>query len=135
MNRGKFLGYVLIIVGMLFISFPSSITGAVINTGIVNSVKIILGLGFVVGGIALVISGLERLRRARMLNSRELKNIAEDMGFDLKVAREGYEVLDENGNPITVIPHHRDISSGTYHSIKKALLSGESNFRRYNPER
>ena len=55
------MGYALIIIGLFLISFPSSITGAVIDTEIIKSVKIILGLGFVVGGIVLVVSRLEEI--------------------------------------------------------------------------
>ncbi|MEK6819575.1 MAG: hypothetical protein AABY03_00045 [Nanoarchaeota archaeon] len=134
MNKKRLFGYAAIIIGLFLISFPTTITGAVIETNFVKGIKIVFGLSFVISGIVLVISGLERLRRARTLNARELKNIAEEMGYRLINVKEGSEVLDENGNPITVIPHHREVSQGTYHGIKKALLSGESNFRRYNSE-
>ncbi len=59
MSKDKFFGYVLTAIGLLFISFPHSLTGAVIGATIFNGIKIIFGLVFIVGGIALIVSGLE----------------------------------------------------------------------------
>ncbi|HJZ18839.1 MAG TPA: hypothetical protein VJ208_01935 [Candidatus Nanoarchaeia archaeon] len=60
MNKGKLLGYVLAITGLVLISFPNSITGAVIGINVFKEIKIIFGFVFVIAGLVLIISKLEK---------------------------------------------------------------------------
>jgi len=54
-------------------------------------------------------------------------------GYEIgREVREGYPVFDKNGKHITTIPYHH-ISCGVSRGIIKALSTGESSFRRYQP--
>ncbi|HJZ18838.1 MAG TPA: hypothetical protein VJ208_01930 [Candidatus Nanoarchaeia archaeon] len=51
------------------------------------------------------------------------------MGYNTRIVKEGYQVLDENNAPLTVIPY-RSISRGVFYGIRKALKTGKSDFRK-----
>ena len=61
-------------------------------------------------------------------NPRELKRIANEVGYTGKESKEGYKVLCNEGI-LTVIPKHK-VSIGVYRSILKALATGKSNYGR-----
>ena len=140
LNLKRGFGVVLFWIGVAFIlnSF-SGITGYVVAEEIGKSVSSILGLVFVVGGLALFIRGnklktslAEEVKKSGVVitNPKKLVSLAKQIGYPGRNRKEGYQVLDLRGVPITIIPRHRSIKKGTYRGIITALSTGESSFRR-----
>ena len=59
----------------------------------------------------------------------KIKKIARKMGYFGRDVKEGYQVLDQENKPLTVIPRH-NISKAVYREIMKSLSTEESSFRR-----
>jgi hypothetical protein len=138
MNKGKTIGIILIICSMLSVTFNPRITGAAINTNLIFGMDI-LSIFFMILGILLLTQfSLEKNLAQQTLQSgaiitdpKKIIKIAKKMGYNSsKKVKEGFQILDDSGKPLTVVPRHH-ISSGVYRSIMKSLSSGESNFRRY----
>lgn len=129
---------------ILILNSLSGITGFVISQQLENTPSLFFGIILFVGGLALFVleareGGLEKnlardiLKSGKVLSkSREIKKVVDQMGYNYRETKEGLQVLDKNGRPLTVIPKHPTISFGVYKSIMKALATGESSFRRYN---
>ncbi len=140
MRWKKFLGIFLIALSFIITLSNLTILGAVIGSTASSSLSF-LSILFLAIGIALVLvekeGGLEKTLAQQILgsgaiitNPKKLRKIARKSGYkDGKEVREGYQVFDYEGNPLTVIPNH-NISKGVYRSIIKALATGESSFRR-----
>ena len=129
MKREKFFGILFMIFSLGVLSTNLQFTGAVV--GISSGSLNIIALVFLVVGSALFLHGnnLEDLARKTMQASpKEIARIAHKMGYEGKEAKEGLELYNRQGKIVTVIPHH-NISSGVHYQIRKALLTGESNFR------
>lgn len=139
-------GFLSLLGAILILNSFSGITGFAISKGIGTSTSTIFGIVLFVCGLALLALGeqesLEKrlqenlardiLKRGRVLSKpREIKKVVDQMGYDYRKTKEGLQVLDRNGRPLTVIPKHPTISYGVYKNIMKALATGESNFRRY----
>jgi len=132
------LGFVLILNSSI-----RNITGNIIEGGI-NFGDSLLGLAFISVGLVFFLtkeSELEKKVKEDNLaqqvlkigkiysKQREFKRIANRMNYSGREFKEGYQILDYNGNPLTVIPKHK-ISKGVHYSILKALATGESSFRK-----
>lgn len=136
MEKRKILGIVLFLIGgfLIFNSF-SGMTGFVVAENIEKNISSIIGLMLVIGGIVLFVRGKEgnlaleiKKSGAIITNPKKLRKISNKMGYEGRLVKEGYQVLN-NGRPLTVIPNH-NISTGVYRSIINALSTGESNFRK-----
>ncbi len=130
----------------LIISNGLNITGGVIGS-LSNNITGIIGIGLMIGGIALFLSskekgGLEKNLAqtyldggTMILNTRKLikvvGKICKEKGYSTKNVKEGLQILDQYGNPLEVIPKHPTIGKGLYRKIMKTLAIGESNFRKY----
>jgi len=137
----KRLSIFFISIGLILIANLSliSITGYVIN----GNFKIggsVLGLAFIIGGLALFLAGKEGrleknlaqqiLRSGKILRKREeFMKIARKMGYTIgKDDKEGTRILDKYGMTLTTIPSK--VSKGVYYTIMKTLATGKSSFRR-----
>ena len=144
-NVKRFVGVLLFWVGVVVIlnsfSFGSNITGFAINTMTWKIGFSLFGLLVLVGGIVLFMMAGREVKEGNLaqqvkdsgaiiLKTSKLKSIARKM-YTIKNVKEGTQVLDANGRPITVIPNHRTVTPGVYRSIIGALASGHSSFRRY----
>lgn len=130
----------------LLASSESGITGNVISER-VSAVSSIFSLMLVIGGVLVFMTerekkegGLEKNLAREILQNKQIildprklrkiaNKIAKQQGYSGREVKEGYQILDANGNPLTVIPH-KNISRGVYYSIMEALATGESNFRK-----
>ena len=126
----------------ILVSSQSGMTGNVVSER-VSSVSSILSLVLIVGGILFMAEGREKKEGnlaqkildsgAIITDSRKLRKlankIAKQQGYSGREVKEGYQILDANGNPLTVIPKSH-ISKGVYYNIMGALATGESNFRK-----
>lgn len=74
-------------------------------------------------------NGLARevLKSGRVVDYKELRKIAVKEGYELRLSREGYKVLNHEGIAITLIPHRA--SKYVSRGILEALSSGEPSFR------
>jgi hypothetical protein len=138
MNKKRILGISLFLLGVVLIVVSTSPTptGAAIGTGQYGNSLSLVGLVLIIGGMVVLMAKaqLENLAQ-EVLNSgrhvgksKELKKISNKMGYSGKNVREGYQVRDEDGNVITVIPNHNEINSYVSKSVLKALATGESNY-------
>jgi energy-coupling factor transporter transmembrane protein EcfT len=140
----KKYGIFLILMGSLFIlNSLSGITGFIIAKSIGKNISSIFGFVLVVGGI-LVLMSIRIIKEGNLakqiltngeiiLNPKKLKKIAKQIerekGYYGRKVKEGYQVLDKNRIPLTVIPKH-NISKGVYYSIIKSLATGIPSFRK-----
>ena len=136
MKINKPVGLALMLSAFLIIISKVAITGAAMGISSINYLDFI-ALAFFVSGILFFIHGgienlaAETLKRGGVITStKEIIHLAKKMGYEGKEVREGYQIIN-HGHPLTVIPHHRQLSPGVSRSILKALSSGESSFRRY----
>ncbi|MBS3094680.1 hypothetical protein J4474_03370 [Candidatus Pacearchaeota archaeon] len=128
-------GGILFLVGIILIlnSF-SEITGFAVVGNINFTEGSILGIVLIIAGIYLfAVGNLEKNlgyfeKGAVITDPRKLKKIAKRIGYNGREVKEGYQILNEKGKPVTVIPRH--ISKGVYFNIREALLTGQSNFRK-----
>ena len=115
--------------GVLSINFK--FTGAVV--GVSSGGLNIIALVFLVVGSALFLHGNslgELEKKIRQANPKEIRKIANEMGYhEGREAREGYEIMN-NGGILTVIPRHKTLSPGVSHNIAKDLYTGEPSFRK-----
>jgi hypothetical protein len=135
--KRDFFGLSLIIASIFLFAFNAfTFTGAAI--GVFSQSSNLVALAFLILGLALSLReqqegnlASELLRsRAVITDPKKLIRTAEKMGYDERNVKEGYQILGENGKPLTVIPRHH-ISNGVSKNILKALSTGESSFRRY----
>ncbi len=137
MNKKRFFGIAFIILSFLIVLFNVSLTGAVIGTSFSNISSLVAVIFFIVGILLIKGSKLENLAKkimdsgAVITDPKKLKKIAIKMGYEGRNVKEGYQILDENKKPLTVIPNH-NVSTGVYRSIIKSLATGNSSFRRYS---
>jgi hypothetical protein len=129
MKRGH-LGIAFVFAAFLLILFNTIITGAVVGFNLFNPPGFIAIVLFIIGLILMskqskLEKSVEDLKRGVITDPLKLKQIANRLGYGGRQVKEGYEVLDYKGRPLTVIPHNY-ISNGTYMGIKKSLLTGES---------
>lgn len=134
----KIIGIILFLIGaiLIFNSF-SGMTGFVVSNLVGKGISSILGFGFIIGGGILLIleSRLERNledfknKTAIITDPKKLMKIANRLGYDRRNVKEGCQILNEKGKPITVIPKH-SFSKRVYFNIRDALLTGQSNFRK-----
>lgn len=150
MQMEKIIGALMFFIGtILILNSFSGITGFVVAESIGKGISSILGFALIVGGILFMAEGREEKEGnlaqkildsgAIILDPRKLRKIAKKISRQQKYfgkeVKEGYQILDANGNPLTVIPHNH-ISKGVYHNIMEVLATGESNFRKrtgYSP--
>ena len=140
----RIFGGALILTGFIFIlNSLSSITGFIISQNLGKGVGSIFGLVFIICGILIFVSSREvkegNLAKQLLENgaivqdSKKLRKIAKKVGkqegYFGREVEEGYQILNKNKKPLTVIPRH-NISAGVYRSIMNALVTGESNFRK-----
>jgi len=136
MRKKRFFGLTLIFVAFLIILFNISFTGAVIGIAPSNSLSLIALVFFIVGLILIIKEGkLEKNLAQEVLKSsaiitdpKKIKKIARKMHYEGRNVKEGYQILDEYGKPLTVVPLHK-VSGGVYRNIMKALSTGKPNFR------
>jgi len=139
MRKKRFLGLTIVLVSILILSFNLTPTAAVIGASFPSFLNIIALIILVIGLVLFLADSLERNLALEVLRSgavitdpRKIEKIARKMGYSQgKEVREGYQVLDEQGKPLTVIPRHH-ISGGVYRNIMKSLSAGESTFRKYS---
>jgi len=139
MKSKRIIGLSLVFLSVFALLFNLRITGAVIGTNFPIGLNFIALVFLIVGLVFFINGGLERNLAQEKLESgavitdpKKIKKIAKKMGYDSgREVREGYEILDDSGKPITVIPNHQ-LSRGVYKNIMKSLSTGESNFRNYN---
>lgn len=144
------LGYSLIILGIIVIFLKPilSITGSALAENIFivsNWLFIIIGIGLILIGLAEAREvqegelesaiAKELLRRGGVITKRkqlikEVKKIEREMGYSHREVKEGYQVLNRHGAPLTVVPNSPDISVGVYRGVLKALAIGMPSFRR-----
>ncbi len=140
MIKEKILGMALILISFLIISLNISLTGAIIGS-FRSDYPSIMALAIFIVGIILFLeeNRLERnlasdiLKKGGVITDpKEIIHIAVKSGYHGREVKEGYEVLDKYGKPLTVIPH-RHISKGVSKEIIKTLATGKSKFkeRRY----
>lgn len=142
MDYKKTLGILFALAGMILIFDPLRITGFVIAENIGGEINSVLGLVFVIGGIIFFMAGrtwegglelnlAQKILKSRKIleHPREIKSIATQMGYGWRAVKEGYQILNKDGTPLTVIPKH-NVAKGTYYGIMKALATGESSFRK-----
>lgn len=149
-ERKRARGYSLIILGIIviFLKPITSLTGFAIAdniSAISNWLFIAIGAGLISIGLleargaqegglesALARELLERggviTRRKKLI--KEVKKIEREMGYSHREVKEGYQVLDRQGAPLTVVPNSPDISIGVYRNVLKALATGTPSFRR-----
>lgn len=137
--KKRFFGLTLVLVSILILSFNLTPTAAAIGTSSSNSLNIIALITLIIGLVLFLGDSLERNLALETLKSgavitdpRKIEKIARKMGYNEgREVKEGYQILDEHGKPLTVIPRH-NISGGVYRNIMKSLSTGESTFRRYS---
>ncbi|MGD9275934.1 MAG: hypothetical protein PVJ67_02065 [Candidatus Pacearchaeota archaeon] len=130
-------------IGILFFAFGillilnsfHGLTGFAIYEKIREAQSSVFGLMFILVGVFLISlgkleKGLMKLKTGVITDPNQLKKIARKLGYEGKMVKEGWQVLDEKGKPVTVIP--RRVSRGVFYNIRDALRKGESNFRRYS---
>ena len=140
MKKRKILGIVFVVCSMFVVMFNLKITAAIIGTSLAVGINLLAIILMIWGIVLLSKINLETNLAQQTLqsgavitNPRKIIKIAKKMGYDSgKEVKEGFQILDDSGKPLTVVPKHH-ISSGVYRSIMKSLSSGESNFRRYKP--
>ena len=110
----KLIGAVLILTGFIFIlnSF-SGITGFAVAESVRKIPSSIIGIVLIVGGALVFLRGKEsnlalevKKSGAIITNPGKLKKIAHEMGYKGRKVKEGYQILDKDGKPLTVIPKH-----------------------------
>ena len=137
----KGLGVFFLLIGIFafVLTFNTmNITGNSVLDKIGGSGGYFFGIIFVlIGGMLLMsransgknLAQIAKESGAIITDGKKLKKIAKKMGYEGREVKEGYQILDLGGTPLTVIPHH-NISSGVYRSIITALATGESSFRK-----
>lgn len=132
------LGIGLISISLVILLFNLTPTGAVVGVGFSASLNLIALITFILGLALFLIHSLEinlakeiLSRGGVITNSRELIRIARKMDYGERQVKEGFQVLNEYGKPITVIPNHPNVSPGVSRNVLKALSTGESSFRKY----
>jgi len=139
MKFKRSVGAFLFLIGVIvLISSQSGITGNVVSE-MVDSVSSVFGLLFIIVGLVLMAyRGLERdlareiKKRGEVITDpKKLKKVLKKGGYEGRDVKEGYQILDREGNPLTVIPRH-NLSRGVFYNILNTLEKGESNFRRYS---
>jgi len=144
MKVNKILGIVLFLIGgfLIFNSF-SSMTGFAVAEFVGKGASSILGFVFVLVGVLVFMAGGKQKEGnlakqilkdgGVILDSRKLRRISKKVekqeGYSGREVKEGYQILDRDENPLTVIPNH-DVSAGVYRSIMNSLATGESSFRK-----
>ena len=130
----RIFGILFITISILIAFSNLTIIGAVIGMRASDSLSWIAIAFFVVGIVLLVeregnLALKVKESGAVITDPKKLKKIARKMSYDLRGVREGTQVLNYDGRPLTVIPHRR-FGTGTYYNIITALATGESSFRR-----
>lgn len=130
MKTEKFFGTLLTISALSIFVFNLRLTGAVVGISYEN--LNFPALIFLITGLALFLHGnrLELLSKKIIDKPEELQRISHRLGYNGRQVKEGYQIIDGEGRPLTVIPRHGPITTGTYHNIRRALMSGEPNFRK-----
>ncbi len=140
MIKRRFFAIALILASLFLLSFNLTPTAAVIGTPFSGSLNIASLIMLVAGLVLFIIEGehernlaFETLKSGAVITDpRKIEKIARKMGYtEGREVREGYQILDDRGKPLTVIPRH-NISGGVYRGIMKALSTGESTFRKYS---
>jgi len=138
MKRG-YLGIAFVLVATVIILFNSIITGAVIGPSILHPVNLAAIAIFIAGVILLSEENkLERRLKAEKIlksgaaitKSEDLRKIAKQLGYEERLVKEGYEILDRYGRPLTVVPYHKEVERGTSREILKAVVTGESSYQK-----
>ncbi len=136
MKTSRIISLLLVLFGFIFVfNSLSGITGNIIIEKFDEQVSSIFGLVLILLGLIVFLSGLEKNLAQEVMESgavitdpRKLRKIATRMGYSGRNVKEGYQILDRAGKPLTVIPRH--LKYGTYKSIIEALATGESSFRK-----
>lgn len=132
-----FLGWSLVILSVCIFSFNAfKLTGGVI--GVFSESLNLIAFVFLIVGLTISLRepregnlASEILRSGAVITDpKKIKKIAGKIGYYGREVKEGYQILDESGKPLTVIPRHH-ISQGVYRNIMKSLSTGESSFRKY----
>lgn len=138
MNKKRFVGFCLLLAGLLLSLSTPTFTGAVVGIE-KSSISSFLGAAIVLAGVLLVLVGhgeqiVERKSKAYLNLVRdhksgrsgtydELRHYAKRLGFRLQEGGGHTKVRDLEGHLITVIPRHKGgAKKGTYRSIQKDLL-------------
>ena len=134
--KRKFFGAILIVVSFLLVSLNTfKLTGGVV--GVFSLSLNLIALTFLILGLALSIRrephegnlATQILKSGAVeTDSRKLRRIAKESGYEIVFAKEGYQILDKDRKPLTIIPYHH-ITTGVSKEIIKSLSTGISVFR------
>jgi hypothetical protein len=134
-KKFRLLGIGIFFFGVIMTINSLEITSFVIGDRLRNTFPI-FGIIFMVGGTILFLAGKESNLAKKVLESgaviqdpKKIKKIARKMGYLGRDVKEGYQILDRENKPLTVIPRH-NISGAVSKEIMKSLFTGESSFRK-----